>query len=64
MDEPPAAAPLDFIPVELVGRVVLSTEPAPVERPAGDAAPPAMLIAGEADEGWTERTSLFGDPEA
>ena len=63
MDEPPAAAPLDFIPVELVGRVV-PIEPAPSERPAGDAAPPAMLIAGEADEGWTERTSLFGDPEA
>jgi len=63
-DEPPTPAPLDFVPVELIGRIVIPTEPPPAEGPAGDAAPPAMLIAGDVDEGWTERTSLFGDPEA
>jgi hypothetical protein len=63
-DEPPVPAPLDFIPVELVGRVVIPSEPAPPAGHAGEAGPPAMRITPEADAGWTERTSLFGDPEA
>ena len=63
-DEPPTAPPLDFIPVELVGRVVTSTEPPVSESLAGDAEPPAMLITADVDEGWAARTSLFGDQEA
>ena len=56
--------PLDFIPVDLVGRSVLSTEPPTPDSVAIDAAMPDLLLAADADEGWTERTSLFGEPEA
>lgn len=64
--EPAEAAPLDFIPVELVGRVVFSTETnaldhAPVESDDGPILP---HLAAEPDEGWTDRTSLFGELEA
>ena len=64
----PAAPPTrDFIPVELLGPIVthtraLATTDTPVEAP-GDA-PPQPVIAAEADEGWANRTSLFGDAEA
>jgi len=59
----PEVAPLDFIPIELVGRVVISTEPSPPDPP--DAVPPPMLPQlADADESWTDRTSLFGEPEA
>jgi hypothetical protein len=59
------AAVLDFIPVELVGRVVISSAPLAV---AGDTAEsaserPLPQLAAAADESWTERTSLFGDLE-
>jgi len=60
----PIAPPLDFIPVELVGRVVIRTEPGLPDGVATEAAMPDLLIAADADEGWRERTSLFGEPEA
>ena len=60
----PVAPPLDFVPVELAGRVVIATEPPPPDGVAIEAVAPELLLAGEADEGWTERTSLFGEPEA
>jgi hypothetical protein len=56
--------PLDFIPVELVGRVGIATQPAPADSVDIEAVPAELLLAAEADEGWTERTSLFGEPEA
>jgi hypothetical protein len=59
-----AAPSLDFIPVELVGRIGAPAEPA-VEPAVERAVEPALpLIALEAHEDWSERTSLFGDLEA
>lgn len=56
----PAAAPLDFIPVEL-GRIVIPSQPTVAEEPAPQ---PIMLPpVADADETWTERTSLFGELE-
>ena len=60
------AAILDFVPVELVGRVVISSMPVPE---AGDTAEPEAQrplpqLVADADESWAERTSLFGELEA
>jgi hypothetical protein len=62
-----AAPPhLDFIPVELVARVIAPPEPAPVSEVATEPSPQGLLpqLAGGTDEGWPDRTSLFGEPEA
>jgi hypothetical protein len=55
-----AAAPRDFVPLELVGRLPVASGPAEAAPEPADAAPPAFVIA-EPDDDWTERTSLFGD---
>ena len=60
-----ASAGIDFIPVDLIGRIVVD-DPAIVDEPdhqpeVAQSIPP---VTAEADEGWVERTSLFGDVEA
>jgi len=64
--EPFAAAHLDFVPVELVARVSRPVEPfSGVEAAAEpDEQPILPQLAVRRDEGWTDRTSLFGEPEA
>ena len=63
-EEPPARPPLDFIPVELVGRVVASAEPATPESVRLDVVAQDIRPTAEPEEGWIRRTSLFGEPEA
>jgi hypothetical protein len=63
----PAAPPArDFVPVELLGTIMLGTRVRPTGAPAEAPAEPVSLpvIAAEAEEGWADRTSLFGDAEA
>jgi len=64
--EPLAAAHLDFIPVELVARVALPVEAPPAIDPATEpgAQPILPQLTSGRDERWTDRTSLFGEPEA
>lgn len=59
------AAVLDFIPVELVGRVVISSVPLAVAGDTAESADERSLpqLSADADESWAERTSLFGDLE-
>ncbi|HTK44678.1 MAG TPA: hypothetical protein VL749_04955 [Patescibacteria group bacterium] len=61
-----APAGIDFIPVELIGRIVAAAEPASVDEPdvQPDLAQPIPSVHAEAGDGWVERTSLFGDVEA
>jgi hypothetical protein len=69
-DDAWATPGLDFIPVELVGHAPLLGDPATDGGPALTAAAEAepdqigLTLAAKVDEGWTERTSLFGEPEA
>jgi len=56
---PPAPA-LAFVPVELLGPVAVRPPLPTVEAAAGPPLPPIS----NAEEGWGERTSLFGDLEA
>ena len=64
-----ASPGIDFIPVELVGHAALldavSTDDASALAAAAAAEPdrPDLTIAAQPEEAWTERTSLFGDPE-
>jgi hypothetical protein len=58
----------DFVPVELLGPIARRTGSAPAAAaPSTGAAPmdppPIPVIAADVDDGWTERTSLFGDLE-
>jgi hypothetical protein len=64
--KPIAGARLDFIPVELVARVTLPVEAAPALDAAAEPGAQPMLprLARGRDENWTDRTSLFGEPEA
>jgi hypothetical protein len=64
--EPAEPAPLDFIPVELVGRVVFTTGANDSDHASVEAATRPVLphLAAEPDTSWTDRTSLFGEPEA
>ena len=62
--EAPATPPLDFVPVELIGRVVITTEPTAPETIGLEVVAQDILQATEPDQGWTGRTSLFGEPEA
>ena len=57
---------LDFIPVELLGPVVvISSGPSPAaDEAAGPVASPLPQLAADHDESWAERTSLFGELEA
>jgi len=58
---------LEFIPVDLLGRGARSLAPAAGPDTGGAPAPHAAvqpLAALEADDGWTDRTSLFGELEA
>jgi len=65
-DDSAPAAVLDFIPVELLGPVVvISTAPSPAADEAAEPVPsPLPQLAADADESWAERTSLFGELEA
>jgi hypothetical protein len=54
---------LDFIPVELLRRVVTPSPPSVPDDGAKSAAQLPQLVA-EAEESWAERTSLFGELEA
>jgi hypothetical protein len=56
--EPDVPPPLDFVPVELMARAATPSEPL-------DAGQPETLptLHADAEEGWTNRTSLFGEPE-
>jgi hypothetical protein len=64
--DPAEAAPLDFIPVELVGRVLFSAEVNALDHAPVESADRPLLphLAAEPDESWTDRTSLFGELEA
>ena len=61
---------IDFIPVELVERTALvadaSTDAATAPAVSAEAEPDSsgLTFAAKVDEGWAERTSLFGEPEA
>ena len=60
---------IEFIPVELVARAAALTHGSTVASvPTAGAAiepdQPSLTLAAKSDEGWTERTSLFGEPEA
>jgi hypothetical protein len=58
MTRPP---PRDFIPIDLVaGRPTGEASEAPA--PGSETASPPPFAVREADEDWSERTSLFGDP--
>lgn len=65
--DPDALPTRDFVPVELVGPLRLRTLPVVSANQAGTepgpepAAVPLPIVTGDADPGWTERTSLFGD---
>ena len=65
-DDPASAPVLDFIPVELLGPVVvISSAPSPAADEAAEpVASPLPQLAADADDSWAERTSLFGEPEA
>jgi hypothetical protein len=54
----------DFIPVELLGQIVVGPERDATGGPGESTPSPLPLIAADADESWAERTSLFGDAEA
>jgi hypothetical protein len=63
-----ATPSIDFVPVELVGRHATEADASTggASAPAGAAAEAdqaGLTFAAKADEGWTKRTSLFGDPE-
>jgi hypothetical protein len=62
--EPGDGAPpvLDFVPVELLGSIARRTGSAPATDAPLDP-PPMPVIAADVDEGWAERTSLFGELE-
>ena len=67
-DQAPAAPRLAFVPVELVGQLVATPSPPDDAPPAAEpelaAAPPALIPRlTEVEQGWGERTSLFGDLE-
>ena len=64
--ESAAAAVLDFIPVELLRPVVIPSAPSTSRDGAMEPGPQPGLphLASEPDEGWAERTSLFGELEA
>jgi len=55
----------DFVPVELLGPISSPRAPEPPAAPS-DVLPPAPIapVLAELEEGWAERTSLFGEPEA
>jgi hypothetical protein len=61
---------IDFVPVEFVrhAATLADASSASAPLPAAEAAPeparPGLPLAAKADDGWTERTSLFGEPEA
>lgn len=63
-----AGSRLDFIPVELIRPVTASTQQ-PADEAAQEVVADAELphagppIVAHADDSWTERTSLFGEPE-
>jgi len=69
-DERWATRGIDFIPVELVGGAASLVDAAPSGSQVSAADAPAepdqsgLTLAAKIDEGWTERTSLFGEPEA
>jgi len=69
-DERWAPRGIEFIPVELVGHAALLADastgggPAPVAAAAVGPDQPGLTLAANVDEGWAERTSLFGEPEA
>jgi hypothetical protein len=50
-----------FVPIELIGRVEVRPVPTSEAPPEPEADVPAPLVAA-ADEDWSARTSLFGDP--
>lgn len=55
---------LDFVPVELLRPVVISTDPALPKGEAPEAvAPPLPELPADVEEPWSERTSLFGELE-
>jgi hypothetical protein len=64
-DGSPNPAPArDFVPVELLGAVVIASAPAPSEA-SGGAPPPAVAqVPSEPEPRWAERTSLFGEADA
>jgi hypothetical protein len=69
VDEPPNAQParrLDFIPVELVAPKARPASPPATGGAAVDAAGQTARapILADIDDGWAERTSLFGELEA
>jgi hypothetical protein len=61
--EPGEPHALDFIPVELLGQIVSRQQPGTT---GGAPSEPSALpvIGADTEEGWAERTSLFGDLEA
>lgn len=68
-DERWATPGIQFIPVELVGHAASAADTVPAGEPAiatadGGVDGAGPTFAARVDEGWTERTSLFGEPEA
>ena len=68
-DERWATPRIDFVPVELAGHVATLADAstggasASVAGPAAEPDQAGLTLAAKVDEGWTERTSLFGEPE-
>lgn len=55
----------DFVPVELLQKIVVPREPDAAGTPAAAApAAPSLPVVAADEESWAERTSLFGDGEA
>lgn len=60
-DEPVPAR--GFVPIELLGRLTAAIESAPPPGPEPTPATRPPFVIPDADEDWSERTSLFGDGE-
>jgi hypothetical protein len=63
-----AAPGIQFIPVEIIGRAasleaIAAAEPAMTTADEAKMPGATLPLAPQVDDGWTERTSLFGEPE-
>ncbi len=54
----------DFVPVELLGAVVITAAPGIPDASVDPPLPTVAQLPTEAEPTWAERTSLFGDAEA
>jgi len=54
----------EFVPLDLVEPVQLVDRPGDGQSPGPAPTTPPPFVIAEADEDWSKRTSLFGEPEA